>query len=244
MSKLSSAFSDPLGFLKALFDPESLLQLLQDWGWLAYVLLFLIVFVETGLFIFFLPGDSLLFIAGFVCSLAGSALDIWILAPLLIVAAILGDSVGYSIGYHLGPKIFHFDDPPRIEKWSLTSIMKCLRSPGFWFNRKYLMQAHEFYERHGGKTIIYARFVPIVRTFAPLVAGAGSMNYRRFISFNVFGGVGWVISMMALGYWLGGLEIVKKNLEKAVLLVIFLSICPIFVEYYRSWKRKRTGPGA
>ena len=237
--------SELFGFLRSLSSPEFWQHLHQTWGWLAYLLLFAIVFIETGLFIFFLPGDSLLFVVGFVCSISAGAFSVWVLLPLLIVAAILGESVGYSIGYHLGPRIFHFDDPPPLEKWSAKSLWARLMSPGFWFNKKYLAQAHEFYERHGGKTIIYARFVPIVRTFAPLVAGAASMNYKRFISFNIFGGIGWVTSMIALGYWLGQWELVRKNLEVAVLLVIFLSLCPILVEFIKAHfekKRRQTEP--
>jgi len=216
----------PIQFLRALFHPESLQAILEQWGWLAYVLLFLIIFVETGTFIFFLPGDSLLFIAGFVCAASNSALDIWILAPLLCVAAIVGDTVGYSIGKAMGPRLFTREEPAG------GNISDKIAS--FLLNKKHLQHAHEFYERHGGKTIVYARFVPIVRTFAPLVAGAAQMRYSRFVSFNVFGGIGWVLSMMILGYFLGNLEFVRKNLEKAVLLIIFISICPIIFEYLKS----------
>ena len=228
-----------LEFFKQLFDPHGLQVLLQSWGWLAYLLLFAIIFIETGLFIFFLPGDSLLFITGFVCTLPGSPLEFWMVAPLLCVAAIGGDSVGYTIGRKLGPRIFHFDPPAWPKRWNFPSLVALLKSPGFWFNRKHLVHAHEFYEKHGGKTIVYARFVPIVRTFAPLVAGAGAMEYRRFFRFNVFGGIGWIFSMMAAGYFFGQIDFVKRNLEKAVLLVIFISILPIIIEFYRGWRKKK-----
>jgi membrane-associated protein len=207
-------------FLRTLFNPELLQQALTEWGWLAYLILFAIVFAETGLLVgFFLPGDSLLFIAGFVCSPALHALDFWTLVVLLSIAAIVGDTVGYWLGRRVGPVIF-------------------CREDSLFFHRKHLLRTHRFYERHGGKTIVYARFVPIVRTFAPFVAGIGKMNYWRFVSFNVFGGIGWVVGMAALGYHLGSVDWVKKNLEKAVLIVIFISILPIIVEVVRSRFRK------
>lgn len=230
---------NPFEFLHTLFDPAGLQMLLQSWGWLAYVLLFAIIFVETGVFIFFLPGDSLLFIAGFVCSVAGSPLDFWILAPLLCVAAIAGDAVGYTIGRKMGPRIFHFGDAAWPSEWSARAVWALLVSPGFWFNRGHLGKANAFYEKHGGKTIVYARFVPIVRTFAPLVAGAAAMSYSRFAKFNVFGGIGWIFAMMALGYYFGQIDFVKRNLEKAVLLVIFLSILPIIFEFGKAYMEKR-----
>lgn len=207
-------------FLRTLFNPELLQQALTEWGWLAYLILFAIVFAETGLLVgFFLPGDSLLFIAGFVCSPALHALDFWTLVVLLSIAAIVGDTVGYWLGRRVGPVIF-------------------CREDSFFFHRKHLLRTHRFYERHGGKTIVYARFVPIVRTFAPFVAGIAKMDYWRFVSFNVFGGIGWVVGMAALGYHLGSVDWVKKNLEKAVLIVIFISILPIIVEVVRSRFRK------
>ena len=209
-----------IDFLKTLFSPELLQQALTDWGWLAYIILFAIVFAETGLLVgFFLPGDSLMFVAGFVCSPAVHALDYWTLVALLCIAAIVGDTVGYWLGRRTGPVIF-------------------CREDSLLFHRKHLTRTQRFYERHGGKTIVYARFVPIVRTFAPFVAGIGKMDYWRFLSFNVFGGIGWVLSMTALGYHLGSVEWVKKNLEKAVLIVIFISLLPIIVEVVRSRFRK------
>jgi membrane-associated protein len=209
----------------SLFDPVSLQHAIQAWGWVAYPVLFAVIFAETGLLVgFFFPGDSLLFIAGFVCSIAeGKGLNIWYLAPVLMLAAIIGDTCGYLLGLKTGPLIFHRED----------SLL---------FHKKHLQRTHEFYERHGGKTIIYARFVPIVRTFAPFVAGVGKMDYRRFLSFNVWGGIGWVFIIMLLGYFLGNIPIVKKNLEKAVLLVIFLSFVPIMLEAFRA-RRERKSDG-
>ena len=231
--------SNPIDFLISLFNPEALQMTLQSWGWFAYVLLLSIIFIETGVFIFFLPGDSLLFIAGFVCALAGSPLDFWVLAPLLCVAAIAGDSIGYIIGKRLGPRIFHFEPAPWPDRWTLGNIWKLLTAPGFWFNKKHLTKANEFYEKHGGKTIVYARFVPIIRTFAPLVAGAADMDYKRFVKFNVWGGIGWIFSMMTAGYYFGQIPFVKNNLEKAVLLVIFISILPIIFEVIKGWREKK-----
>lgn len=205
----------PFQFIRALFNPESLQHILQSWGWLAYILLFAIIFMETGLFTFFLPGDSLLFIAGFVCSASNSALNIWVLGPLLLFAAFAGNSTGYNIGRHMGPRIFTSEH-------------------SFWLNKKHLHRAQEFYERHGGKTIIYAQFVPVLRTFAPLVAGAGKMRYTRFIAFNLIGAVCWIGSMMTLGYFLGNLEVVRKNLEKAVIAIIVISVLPLCVEYLKA----------
>jgi membrane-associated protein len=209
----------PITFLRALFHPEQLQHILQSWGWLAYVLLFAIIFMETGLFTFFLPGDSLLFIAGFVCAASSSALNVWTLGPLLLFAAFMGNSTGYAIGNRMGPRIFTRED-------------------SFWLNKKHLARAHEFYERHGGKTIIYAQFVPVLRTFAPLVAGAGKMRYVRFIAFNLIGAVCWIGSMMTLGYFLGNLEIVRKNLEKAVIGIIVISVLPLAFEYLKSRSHK------
>ena len=158
--------------LQALTDPAALYELVR-WG--GYVALTAIVFTETGLLIgFFLPGDSLLITAGLVAAAGG--LDIWLLNALLSVAAIVGDSVGYAIGYRAGPHIFTREDSR-------------------WFNKKHLVRTREFYERHGGKTIILARFIPIIRTFAPVVAGVGRMDYRRFLAFNVLGGIGWVCGL-------------------------------------------------
>lgn len=205
-----------LDFFFQLLNPHRLEALLFSWGWLGYPILFAIVFAETGLLIgFFLPGDSLLFIAGFVAST--NILNIWWLNVLLILAAIIGDGVGYYLGRKTGPKVFTRED----------SIL---------FHKSHLIRTQNFYERHGGKTIVLARFIPILRTFAPFVAGMGAMNYSRFACYNVFGGIGWVTLMTFAGYFLGNIPIVKQNFEKAVLLIIFLSITPLLFEGFRKWR--------
>ncbi|MEP6769776.1 MAG: VTT domain-containing protein [Acidobacteriota bacterium] len=179
----------------------------------------LIVFAETGLLVgFFLPGDSLLVTAGVFA--ATGHLNIWLLMGVLVAAAILGDTVGYWIGRRTGPALF-------------------TRPKSFLFNPDHLRRAHDFYEKHGGKTIILARFMPIVRTFAPVVAGMAAMNYRRFVSFNVIGGFLWVVSMSLIGYFLGQFAWVRKNIEIVILLVVFLSILPGIVAFAREWLKNR-----
>ena len=204
----------PLEFLKdflhAITTPEGLETLVRTGG---YVVLCAIVFAETGLLIgFFLPGDSLLFIAGFVA--AQGYLDIWLLNGLLCAAAVTGDTVGYWIGAKTGPKIF-------------------IREDSLFFRKAYILRAKAFYDRHGRKTIVMARFVPIIRTFAPVVAGVAQMEYRRFLAFNVFGGIGWVVSLSLAGYFLGSFDIVKNNLEKAVIGIIVVSVLPIAIGWFR-----------
>ena len=197
---------------RILTSPDRLIQLLSPLftSWLGYALLFAIVFSETGLLVgFFLPGDSLMFLVGAVAG-AGN-LNLFVVNLVLMAAAILGDSVGYALGRRTGPAIFD-------------------RPDSRWFRREHLARTHAFYEKYGGKTIVYARFVPIVRTFAPFVAGVGKMNYGRFVSFNVFGGVGWVFGMTMLGFLLGGVPIVKQHLEKVILLIILISVAPVVVE--------------
>src|SRR6202011_3939883 len=172
-----------------------------------------IVFAETGLMIgFFLPGDSLLFTAGALA--AQGHFNIWSVNALLILAAIVGDTVGYWIGRKAGPALFK-------------------RPRSRFFNPAHLRRAHDFYEKHGGKTIILARFMPIVRTFAPVVAGMGKMDYRRFVAFNVFGGMGWVLSITLIGYYLGHFAWVRKNIEIVILIVVFLSILPGIIAFLR-----------
>ena len=207
-------------FLHDLHDPEGLQRLIKAGG---YLLLFAIVFAETGLLIgFFLPGDSLLFIAGFFVSSTG-ALSLPLLMVLLCVAAIAGDSVGYFIGRKAGPAIF-------------------ARPDSRFFKRKHLDSAHEFYEKHGPKTIVLARFVPIVRTFAPTVAGAAGMDYRQFLIYNVIGGIGWICSMLLLGYFLGGIAVIQKNLDKAVVGIVFLSILPMIIHAIKERKSSKSAP--
>jgi membrane-associated protein len=178
-----------------------------------------IVFAETGLMIgFFLPGDSLLVTAGVFAS-AGK-LNVWHLIGLLSVAAVVGDTVGYWFGRRVGAALF-------------------TRPKSLLFNPAHLRRAHDFYEKHGGKTIIIARFMPIIRTFAPIVAGMGQMNYRRFVSFNVFGGVLWVVSMTGIGYFLGRIPGVRDHIEIVIVVVIFLSILPGIIAALREWLKRR-----
>ena len=201
---------------KTLTSPEKLIEFLTSvmTGWYGYALLFGIVFAETGLLAgFLLPGDSLLFTVGVVAG-AGK-LDIVTIIILLTIAAIVGDGVGYFLGRSAGPLVFS-------------------RPDSRWFKKEHLQRTREFYEKHGGKTIIYARFIPIVRTFAPFVAGVANMSYRRFLSFNVFGGIGWVVLLTMLGYYLGDFEIVRKNFEKVILGIIVVSLAPVAVEFYKS----------
>jgi membrane-associated protein len=198
-----------LDLLHRLYDVEAIIR----WG--GVLMLVAIVFAETGLlFGFFLPGDSLLVTAG-VFAAAGH-LNIGTVLVLCTVAAIVGDQLGYYIGYRTGPRIFRRED----------SLL---------FKRKHLLRARDFYERHGGKTIIFARFVPIIRTFAPVVAGVGQMEYRRFVTFNVVGGFGWVWSLSLLGYSLGRIvPDIDRHIHVVIAVVIVLSILPGVVEYVRS----------
>ncbi|MCZ2150795.1 MAG: VTT domain-containing protein [Bryobacterales bacterium] len=208
-----------LEFLRTLTNPEKLIHLLSTvlGGPLGYLMLFGVVFAETGLLVgFFLPGDSLLFTVGVVAG-AGK-LDIVLINLLLMAAAIIGDGAGYYLGLRTGPAIFR-------------------RPDSLLFKQEYLKRTHEFYEKHGGKTIIYARFVPIVRTFAPFVAGVGRMSYRRFLSFNIFGGIGWVFLMTMLGYGLGNVPIVRAHFEKVILGIIVISVAPVVWEFAKSRRR-------
>jgi len=187
--------------------------------WGGYVVLVAIVFTETGLLVgFFLPGDSLLITAGLVA--AGGGLNIWWLNGLLIVAAIVGDSVGYAIGWRVGPRLF-------------------TREKSLVFNPRHVERTRRFYERHGSKTIVIARFVPIVRTFAPVVAGVGQMQYRRFLLYNILGGVGWVLSTTWAGYLLGrAIPNVDRYMHLIVIIVIILSVIPIGVEILKERRRR------
>jgi len=188
--------------------------------WCGYIGLIIIVFAETGLLVgFFLPGDSLLVTAG-VFAFRGD-LDIWTLNALLIPAAILGDATGYWFGAKTGPKLYE-------------------RKDSRLFKQRHLQAAKDFYEKHGGKTIIIARFVPIIRTFAPIVAGVAQMSYRRFASFNVFGGLGWVVSMTFVGYFLANLiPGIDKHIEPVIILVVFLSLIPGIIHFGKAWLVKR-----
>jgi len=185
--------------------------------WL-YVLLFLIVFCETGLVVTpFLPGDSLLFAAGALASRAGSPIDLWLLIPVMFAAAVLGDSANYEIGKWLGPKVF-----TRQDNWLL--------------NQNHLKRAHAFYEKYGGKTIILARFIPIIRTFAPFVAGIGKMTYFHFIFYNVIGAALWVLLFVGGGYWFADLPVVKTHFHLVIAGIIIISILPAL---YEVWANKR-----
>ncbi len=196
---------------------QHLTLLLQQYGAWVYVLLFMIVFAETGLVVTpFLPGDSLLFVAGTLAAVGG--MDVRLLITLLSLAAIAGDTVNYWFGSYLGPKVFHREDSRLL-------------------NRRHLERTHAFYERHGGKTIVIARFVPIIRTFAPFVAGIGRMPYARFLAYNVAGAVLWVVSLTLAGYYFGNLPFVKRNLSLVILGIIILSILPGVIEYLRHRRR-------
>jgi membrane-associated protein len=211
-----------LEFLKSLTNPDGLMQLLTlvFSGWQGYALLFAIVFAETGLLAgFFLPGDSLLFTVGVVAGAGG--LNIWAIIGVLIVAAVIGDGVGYLLGRKAGVSVYN-------------------RPDSRFFKKEHLLRTQAFYDKHGGKTIIYARFVPIVRTFAPFIAGVAQMDYPRFLSFNIFGGIGWVISMTMAGYFLGDNEIVRKHFEKVIIGIVFISVLPIVIEYFRSRGRSES----
>ena len=192
---------------------------IKNYDFWIYALLFAIIFCETGLIVTpFLPGDSLLFAVG---ALAGKQLiQVEIVTPLLLVAAILGDAVNYSIGKWMGPKVFQYES-------------------NRFLNKAHLMKAHAFYERYGGRAIILARFVPIVRTFAPFVAGVGSMTYSKFALYNVSGAFLWVGIFLGGGYYFGGLEVVQKNMKLVILGIIVVSILPIVWEFAKAWLEKR-----
>jgi membrane-associated protein len=196
-----------------------LLALTQSYGTWVYAILCAIIFCETGLVVApFLPGDSLLFVAGSVA--AGGAMDVHVLWLLLVIAAVLGDNTNYWIGRYIGPRVFR-DSQSR------------------FLNRAYLDKTRAFYERHGGKTIIFARFVPIIRTFAPFVAGIGRMDYRKFFPFSLLGGTFWIGFFVYLGYYFGGLQIVKENLTLAIMSIILLSVSPGIVGWWRARSANR-----
>jgi membrane-associated protein len=203
---------------RSLTDPDRLIQLLSQviTGSAGYALLGAIVFAETGLLVgLFFPGDSLLFTVGAVAG-AGQ-LDIVSICALLTIASVFGDQSGYFLGRRTGPAIFR-------------------RPDSLLFKQEYVTRTQEFYEKNGGKTLIYAKFVPIVRTFAPFMAGVGRMRYSRFLSFNVVGGIGWVLSMTLAGYQFGGVTIVRQNFEKVVIGIVLVSVLPMVIHYLRSRK--------
>jgi membrane-associated protein len=187
--------------------------------------LFLIIFAETGLVVMpLLPGDSLLFAAGALSALPASGLSVHVMAFLLFIAAVLGDSLNYWIGSKIGPAVFRRED-------------------SFWLRKKHLDRAHAFFEKYGGRAIILARFVPIVRTFVPFVAGVGAMTYRRFLTYNIVGGFVWIYAFTYLGYFFGNLPVVKDNFGLVIMAIIVVSVIPIVIEAVRGWilTRKLTG---
>jgi membrane-associated protein len=205
-----------IDFLRQLTSPEQLNQMASAMGWWLDVVLFGIIFCETGLVILpFLPGDSLLFAVGAVGSLPGSTLNLPVLSVLLIIAAVVGDAVNYAIGKRIGPKIFA----------SETSRL---------LNKKHLQEAHNFYEKYGAKTIILARFVPIIRTFAPFVAGIGKMSYPKFAMYNVTGAILWVGLLVLAGRLFAGFEFVQKHFESVIVAIIVISVLPAVIEFLRA----------
>jgi membrane-associated protein len=211
--------SQLIDFIHSLTDPDRLISLLSTalTGWEGYLVLFLIVFAESGMLIgFFLPGDSMLFTVGVVAG-AGK-LPIGFTIGLLTIASILGDGCGFWLGSTLGYSLFQ-------------------RAGSRFFRREHLERTHEFYERHGGKTIILAKFLPIIRTFAAFIAGVGKMRYSRFILFNVVGATGWVTSMITLGYLLGNVPIVRRNFQTFVLAIIVVSLIPAVLQGLKARKK-------
>ncbi len=195
-----------------------LFDLVGAYGSWVYGILFVVIFAETGFVVTpFLPGDSLLFAAGAIA--ATEALNPHIISLILIIAAILGDTVNYAIGFYIGPKVF---SKPR-------SLL---------FNPEHLERTHRFYEKYGGKTIIIARFIPIIRTFAPFVAGIGKMSYLHFVFYNVFGGIFWVLVFVYAGFFFGNLPMVKRNFSLIIIAIIIISVIPVFIEFIRHWKEK------
>jgi len=193
---------------------KHLVELVAQYGTWTYAILFLIIFCETGLVVTpFLPGDSLIFAVGALA--AKDALNLYLVSVLMILAAIIGDTLNYWIGYKIGPRIFSSEESR-------------------WLNRQHLERTHQFYEKYGGKTIIIARFMPIIRTFAPFVAGIGRMSYGRFLVYNVAGGIVWIVIFIAAGYLFGNIPIVKRNFTLVIFGIIFISILPGLIEYLRA----------
>ena len=196
-----------------------LLEFITNYGVWIYAILFLIIFVETGLVVMpFLPGDSLLFAAGALAASTG-AMDPWLLGGLLFIAAVLGDTLNYHIGKYIGPRVFEIESR--------------------FINKKHLIATQQFFAKHGGKTIIFARFVPFARTFAPFVAGAGSMNYKYFLTYNVVGAFCWIGSFITLGYLFGNMPIVKENFTYLIFGIIILSVLPGVIGFARQKLKKQ-----
>lgn len=198
-----------------------LAEIIASYGLWTYGLLFLIIFAETGLVVMpLLPGDSLLFATGAFCAKPETGLNIHLMALLLFVAAFLGDTVNYWIGHKFGPAVFKRED-------------------SLWLRKKHLERAHEFFEKYGGRAVILARFVPIVRTFVPFIAGVGAMTYSRFILYNLVGGFAWIYFFIYSGFIFGNQPFVQKNFKLVILAIIILSIVPIVVEFIREWRQSR-----
>ena len=197
---------------------QHLVEFVTNYGLWIYAILFLIIFVETGLVVMpFLPGDSLLFAAGALASTG--AMDPWILAGLLFVAAVLGDTLNYHIGKYIGPRVF--------------------QTQSRWINTEYLYKTQTFFEKHGGKTIIFARFIPFARTFAPFVAGVSQMHYRTFLTYNAIGGFCWISSFIFLGYQFGNLPIMKDNFTYVIFAIIIISVMPAVIAFIREKLKKQ-----
>ncbi|GGG28906.1 DedA family protein [Hymenobacter glacieicola] len=194
---------------------KHLAEIIQDYGVWTYAILFLIIFVETGVVVLpFLPGDSLLFAAGTLAALPGSPLNIWAMIGLLILAAVLGDTLNYHIGDYLGPRVF--------------------RENSRFLKREHLEKTQAFYQKHGAKTIIIARFIPIIRTFAPFVAGVGTMSYTKFLSYNVVGAVLWVVLLTGAGYFLGSIPWIQQNFGLFTIGIIVVSVLPAVFEFFKA----------
>jgi membrane-associated protein len=213
-------------FLKSLYNAERLLELARTLlgSSLGLAGLFAIVFAETGLLVgFFLPGDSLLFSVGFASGAVG--LNLYLLAAMLMCAAIIGDNVGYFLGFHSGPRIFR-------------------RPKSRFFHPDHLQRTKAFYEKYGARAIVYARFVPVIRTCTPFVSGVAQMPYPRFLMFSLLGGTLWIGFMLTLGYHLGQVPMIRRNFEKAILGVIFVSLLPMFNEIFKAWRARAASASA
>jgi membrane-associated protein len=196
-------------------------EIIRSYGTWTYAILFVIIFAETGLVVTpFLPGDSLLFAAGTFCAKPENGLNVHLMAFLLFVAAVIGDTLNYWIGSKLGPAVFKRED-------------------SMFLRRKHLERAHAFFEKYGGRAIILARFVPIVRTFVPFVAGVGQMTYKKFIAYNIIGGFVWIYAFTYLGFAFGNLPFVQKNFKLVILAIIVISVLPMVYEAFRAWKESR-----
>jgi membrane-associated protein len=199
-----------------------LAEIIAQYGTWTYAVLFLIIFAETGLVVTpFLPGDSLLFAAGAFCAKPETGLNVHLMAGLLFVAAVIGDTLNYWIGAKIGPAVFKRED-------------------SLFLRKKHLERAHAFFEKYGGRAIILARFVPIVRTFVPFVAGVGRMTYSRFIAYNIIGGFIWIYFFIYAGYWFGNQPFVQKNFKLVILAIIILSVLPIVWELWRGWRESKS----